>query len=299
MAHANGKANIAVVANCQGGPIAKMMPVLAPGVQIKAITVTHLARDEHAAEAFRSYNDCDFIFAQAVQDNYPTTFVTTTRLREQFGNKVITWPNIFYRGQGPEIRYITSPTGRVLGPLGEYQSVVLYEAWRDGLDVSATVDRMLTGGEWLDRLADEPQSSLQELRTREEQLDVGVSSHIAEHWQERRLFYTFNHPTNELLLRVACDLLLAIGIAPNRQAIGPNYREDLDRFLPATPPILAKRLGLKFGTSTDTKGAAINIEEKTRFEQDKIVIYPLADFVETTFRCLDAQLEPQTSVRIS
>ncbi len=207
MSASANRARIAVVANCQARPLANMIRLLAPDIEIVETTIVHLAKDAEADAALACYAASDFVFAQAVQDNYPTAFVRTSRLKEQFPQKVATWPNIYFRGQCPDIRYITSARGRVLGPLGEYQHIAIFDAWRDGLGAGATADRLLTGGDWVDRLAEEPARSLEELRARETHLDVSVTDYIAQHWQTERLFFTFNHPANRLLIQVACDLL--------------------------------------------------------------------------------------------
>jgi hypothetical protein len=295
----DGKAKIAVVANCQARPVANLIAILAPGVEITTVTIVHLAREADAAEALAHYANSDFLFAQAVQHNYPTPFVRTAGLKEQFGGKVVTWPNIFYQGQCPEIRYMTSGTGRVLGPLGEYQNIAVYEAWRNGFGVAATVDRLLTGGDWVTPLADEAPRSMAELRTREARLDVGIADHIAAHWQARRLFHTFNHPTNELLLQVARDLLVHIGINPDMSRMLTEYPEALDQFVPAMLPPLVERLGLRYRGSTITKGVAVNFADKVTVHGGKRVPYPLQEFVETSFRCLDAQLASSDPVRIT
>ena len=290
---------IAVVANCQSRPLADLLKLMSPSVEISCITVVHLVKDSEAAESWASYEEFDFVFAQAVQDNYPTTFVRTGALKQRLGSKVVTWPNIYFRGQCPDTRFVTSAAGRVVGPLGDYQNITTYAAWRSGLGVAETVDRMLSGGDWVDSLADEAPRSMAELRMREASLDVGIADHIAAHWQERRLFYTFNHPANELLIRVARDLLAYIGLTPDTSAAPAQFPEALDQFIPALLPPLAERLGLRYQGTTVTKGVGVNFADKVSYNGSKHIHYPIEEFVETSFRCLDAQLQPGDPVRIT
>ncbi len=64
-------------------------------------------------------------------------------------------------------------------------------------------------------------------------------------------------------------------------------------------PPLAARLGLRFPGSTATQGVVVNVGDKVTYNGSKRAHYPLEAFVETSFRCLDAQFAPGEPTRIS
>lgn len=290
---------IAVVANCQARPLAYLLSMLAPQVEIVGVTITHLAKLSDEAEALRLYDDADYIFAQLVQDTYPTPFLRTRRLKQRYDNKVVSWPNIFYRGQCPELCYITRPgIGRILSPLGEYHNIFIYEAWRDGMSVSDTVSMFSNGGDWLERLIAEPEKSLEELKSRETDLDTTISSEISENWRTKRLFFTSNHPSSWLLETVARRLLNRISCDIQEDPAIHKYGEPLDRIIPALLPVVADQLGLNLPTGTLSKGCEIHLAEEVRLGKS-VIYYELNELVEISFRALERQLTPDTPVRVS
>lgn len=294
------RVRISVVANCQARPLAKFLALLSPSVDIVHTTITHLARDQDESEAGAAFAQSDFIFAQHVNDKYPTAFVATNRLRQQYGAKVVSWPNAFFRGQGPDIRYITKPGhGRVLGPLAEYQNVPIYEAWRQDLSVQDTL-RMLREDdpEWTGGYLAEAEDSLEELQRRERFLDIKLTDFIAANWQMERLFFTFNHPSKKLLRLTAERLLHHAEVAVDPKPALEKIREPLDRIIPAFLPATARALGVQLVTSELTTGSAMTIDDKVTVCKDSQV-YDLRELVEVSFRCLDKQVSKDEVLKIS
>jgi hypothetical protein len=290
---------LAVIANCQARPMAQIIRLLAPQVDILEITITHLARQEEKEKYYEIYKNADYIFAQRVSDHYPTEFLRSDRLKQVFPHKVITWPNIFFRGQCADLCYMSRPgIGKVVGPLGEYQNLVIYEAWQKNSTVSDTMKLLTGGGQWLARLETEADSSFTELQTRELQCDVTISSEIAEHWRNKRLFFTFNHPSKWLLEIVARRLLQCIACKIQDSPAIDAYAEPLDRIIPALLPVVADHLGLQLPTGTLFKGCEIQLEDQVKIGK-RVVYYELYDLIETSFRVLDRQLTRNTSIRVS
>ncbi len=292
-------AKIAVIANCQARPIANFVKLLAPNVEIATVTVVQLTTDADTDKSLSMYETCDLIFSQLVYDSYPVAFVRLNNLKKHFGDKVISWPNIFFRGQCPDIRYLSSGGARVLGPLGEYQSIAVYDAWRKGIDTATAARELLRGGDWVDAFAEEAERSLAELENRERHLTIGTADYIKQNWRRVRFFHTFNHPANELLIRVAHDLLKSADMTASPPAVPTPYPEALDPFVPAVLPPLAEKLGLKFSTNAVTKGVAVSFDGKVTYDQRRAIYYDINSFITTSYRCFDAQLTPNSDIRIS
>ena len=263
------------------------------------VTVAHLCKQEEEERCYQEYKESDYILAQRVSDDYFVEFLRSSRLREEFPHKVLLWPNIFFRGQCPDLCHLSLPDqGRVLGPLGIYQNRLVFEAWRESKPVSVVRRMLTTGGDWLETLEKSAMLSLAELKERESECDVTISPVIEEHWLTRRLFFTFNHPSRWLLEKAACRLLRHIDRAPRKNLPPHTGPEPLDRIIPALLPVVAKQLGLQLPAGTTYKGCAIE-QESQATAGNRVVYYQLDDFIETSYRALDKQLTPDTTVRVS
>lgn len=199
---------IGVIGNCQARPLGTTLAESIAGIQIDGTVVVHLARDEDADRDLAALESADLVLAQRVADDYPTRFVRTEELRGVFGDRLLVWPNLYYRGYNPELIYLRDADHRPLqGPLGDYHLSVVHEAWKSDLSIEEAVRRLRSVDHNAERFADVPEQSLVELVQREQDCDVRMSDWLAEHRWTRRLFFTFNHPSrvalDELVRRIA------------------------------------------------------------------------------------------------
>ena len=91
-------------------------------------------------------------------------------------------------------------------------------------------------------------------RQREARTPVKYLDHVLEHWRQRPLFYTVNHPGPELLGLAAAGILRELGLAlpspellPGPESLGAGYA---DFELPAHPQAAA-HYGLAYGAETE------------------------------------------------
>lgn len=284
---------IAVIANCQARPVATLVRHLAPQAEITGIAVVHLATPKDETSLAEACAAADLVFAQLVADNYPVPFVRTAALKAAHPGKVVAWPNLFFRGQCPDLHYATGEGRRRLnGPLGDYHSRTVLDGWLGGRPTAATLARLEEGD-----LAAPPgaaEDSLAQLRQREAAADVAVSDLIAEDWTRRRLFFTFNHPRRVLLEAVTRRLLAAAGIAATG-AIPPRYGEPLGRVVPPMTAGMRTALGLDFGDEGEAiRGIAWPSEPTTRHLE-----YTLPDLVDALYHAYDSQADVARAARLS
>ncbi|MCB1380757.1 MAG: hypothetical protein KDK89_20670 [Alphaproteobacteria bacterium] len=282
---------IGVVGNEQARPLATILGTLVPSITVPQIVIVHLAADRDADAALQGLRKCDLVLAQSVSDNYPTRFVRLVNLRQELGDKVLSWPNIFFKGQCPDICYARLPGGgRILGPLGEYQSSVSLNAWRRGLEVKDVVTAYRKGGDLISDYASVPAQSLQELADRERTLDTAISDYIAEQWRREELFFTFNHPRLKLLEMLAERILAKAGVSRQGTPAGIPAREPLGQIAPGRYPAMIELLGLQLPRKPMVKGQEIELGTTVK-AGGKPRLYSLPEWVEMTFRCLDLQLD--------
>jgi hypothetical protein len=291
---------VTIIANCQARPIADYVRLLGHDIEVSDILITHLAKDADAARLEQAAAKSDFIFAQLVQPNYPVQILRSALLKERYGDRVLLWPNIFFKGQTPDLCYVTAANGaRVVGPLGDYHSRPMVDAWLTGLTVDQTEALLTRGQTSTTGLQELVAASLEELRQREKMCSVGVADTIAERWQSRRYFFTFNHPVSELMLEVAKDLLSCAGQRPTLSLHGSHVNELLCQFVPPAWPAIVEELQLEFPTSTSSRGVPVDLSGGRVRPGPSATYYTARELIGTFFQCYEVQKSLLTGCRFS
>lgn len=213
---------ILVLGNCQARPVSHMLG-LATAAKLLEPVVLHLARTDEVSFHEAQMQEADLIIAQATQDDFSPAHVASTGIRARYSGKVMVWPNLFYSGQQPWLRYVThARQGRILGPLDTYHDLRILGDWykaRVGSTPLPDIDP--------DAVA---RVSLKELRMREAGCDLVISDLIEAEATRRLLFFTFNHPANWLLHRLVQRICERAGLVT--RAFEPPIREPLARIVP-------------------------------------------------------------------
>ena len=219
---------IQVIANCQARPITMLVPRVAPDTKMLEPIIVHLSKAEDEAAHLAQMEQADVIFAQLTQDDFQPAHLATKNLKERFGDKVVVWPNIFYMGQQPYLRYFThATTGRMMGPMEAMHDLRLYNSWK----VTGRVDPAVITQSDSDFIAAIRKTSLAQLEAKEKKCDVAISDFLTVHENNERLFFTFNHPTQLVLLEMARRMFAIIGKPPPPPG-GTNdqHPESLNRY---------------------------------------------------------------------
>lgn len=195
---------ILVLGNCQARPVSQLLG-LATGAAILEPVVLHLSRPEEADTHDARMREADLIVTQVTQDAFLPAHVTSSNIRSLHGNKVLVWPNLFYLGQQPWLRYVTHASfGRILGPLDTYHDLRILGEWYQTRTGHNPLPELLP-----DEVA---RKSLAELRLREASCDLIVSDLIEAEAARRQLFFTFNHPSAWLLHRLVLRICQQAGL---------------------------------------------------------------------------------------
>ncbi|USI72357.1 WcbI family polysaccharide biosynthesis putative acetyltransferase [Sphingomonas morindae] len=162
--------------------------------------------EAHRAEVTALAASSDFVFAQRVTDSYPLDFVRTSSLKQR-AHCCISWPNAYFAGYFPDIEYVyLDEIGKLVGPMDDYHSMFVLNAYRNGLTAFETTARWRSDA-YLDVYPNAIEASLAALKERENGLDIIISDFIANNLSHRKLFYTPNHPINDVLLELAARLI--------------------------------------------------------------------------------------------
>jgi hypothetical protein len=217
-----------------------------PDLDLAEPIILHLANSATEDSDNRTFEDADLILAQLTTDAFKPAHLSTSLLRHSYGARVIVWPNIFFAGQQPYLRYFTNLDGsRMVGPFEAMHDLRLFGSWlRTGRVVPNTVFV------WnADELGATVRESLHSLTVKEALTDVIVTDLIQDRHETQSLFFTFNHPRRTLLAEVARRLLVKAGLAPTHDPV--PQPEPLGRY--RVPGI---------GTADDLRGDSIGTKER-------------------------------------
>jgi hypothetical protein len=248
------KYKVVVVGNCQARPIADLLVKMSTEIEVIKVAIVHLLNSDQEDEYLPFFEDADFIITQLIQSNYPCDFVRTNVLKEKYNDKVVTIINLFFSGYTPDWIYVRLPgKGTLKGPMGDYHNKTIMECWSAGMSVQKTAE-VLSDVEFnSSRYSDTVLKSLAELNKREKFVDVKICDFINDNYLSKRLFFTFNHPTLELLVEYAQRIIkfLSLSISCNQ----PMIREPLDQI------ILLLNRGVGFFLPLETEYKGFEVEE--------------------------------------
>lgn len=217
------KPKLLVIGNCQARPVTALLGATEHFECLSPI-ILQLAKTAESEAHLAHISEADIVLAQKTNDNFPVRHLRSSVLRQSHSN-IVVWPNMFFSGQQPFIRYMTHITtnSRMVGPIEALHDVRIFARW--------LYSRRLTEQLWQ---PDENEfsrtiaaRSIADLIEREDDCDIRISDFIAEHARTERLFFTFNHPTRRVL-----DELCNRFMAHQSLAKLPDGTEEfLDRYL--------------------------------------------------------------------
>ncbi len=270
---------ILVTGNCQARPLGSLLSKSTSHEVLEPI-ILHLSNAAEQDAHMERIAQADFILAQATAPVFQPAHLRSDVLQEQFAGRVVVWPNVFFVGQHPYLRYLThAQAGRVLGPMEATHDIRVVNAWfrsRQGLSFNES----MTEPGYEQRVYD---TSLRDLRGRESKCDVAISDLIEAHFEDRQLFFTFNHPSLFLLTRLAERVLDRVGKAQTID-VG-DMKEPLGQFRPPW----------RFSDGTALRGRAIDLSTAGEVKLGPPRRYSQREFEETSFACYDhlaAQMDP-------
>ena len=123
---------VAIAGNCQVAPLALILSRLFD-IRISTTIPVHLTSDLEESKYIDKLQSADCVICHQVNDLYPCKFVRTSSLRKLVDDRLLTIPNLFYRGFTPDLRYLRFHDDQLVpGPLGDYHSAIIFDAWKDG-----------------------------------------------------------------------------------------------------------------------------------------------------------------------
>jgi hypothetical protein len=279
---------VVVTGNCQARPIAKIVETLSSSIEVTAVGIVHLLKNAEREKYLIEFNKADYIFAQRVDNKYPCEFVRTEFLRNNWGGKVVVWPNLYYRGYNPELIYLRLNNHSPLrGPLGDYHNQTIIESWKKGLSVKETLSRHKDIEYNRERYGNIPDISLAELKEREKDCDIKIVQYLENIISRERQFFTFNHPKNELLVYAAKKILDVAGLQQDG-ICSQSHQEPLGQFYPPTNAYIADKYALSLGEVKGWKGVRVTEIEENVVNTGESKVYEDDEIIDIYYKIYDA-----------
>lgn len=289
---------IVIVGNCQVRPLVTILGAMcSEGTRFEYL-VAHLSDSCSVSQDNLHLSEADLIFTQPIDDAYKAEHLSTTKLKTNYGKKVVVWPNIFFSGQCPDLVTVTDQQGTVIkGPLETYQLSGVLSTWKQGFSTDQAV-KFLRNNLPHDEhaLAIGIKNSLQALKQRELSTDINISDFLESEFIFHRLFFTFNHPTLTVMIELCQRLLRFCDLQIEKRVIAQFWEEPLGRLTyPMTAPI-AEFLKIKFDFTDACRGVNLEITDKNvKLGQSRL--YSFEEFVSESFKAYDAQLSIDSTLR--
>lgn len=245
---------ICVMGNCQSAPIKSLLQqrlnIPCEIIQIKPV---HLLKEHDIKGVVSTLSSSDVVVTHLISNNYNNFPIGTDQLSDivKADAKVIVVPNAHYIGYFPSFIYIKDFKGRGVTPrVPEYSHFP--SDYHDAFCIAAKIkdyslDKLFGfyesykgAADWLEGYIDE---SLFNLREREQDCHVKISDFIEDNYKNRQLFWTFNHPTNELLTYMADQIIDRLGFSPVQNKAPHEFLQET--ILPIFP-FISKNLGMSF-----------------------------------------------------
>lgn len=195
---------LSITGNCQARPLSQLFEQVDVIKKVNTF-VLHLSNEDSFKEDKKVLDQSDLIIAQKTNKNFKPNHLNSYWLKKQYKDKVLIWPNIFFMGQQPFIRYITSSLGRLKGPLDDYHDIRILLDWLESRGmINESINFIPTYVEDSYRLG------LDSLKIKEYDCDVIISDLVKKYNHKELLFYSFNHPSSFLLMKLFDRLLLKL-----------------------------------------------------------------------------------------
>lgn len=232
---------LAIIGNCQAEALRSIIYNEDRRFEIINLPEYHTMMQSDVDSVLSLLDSADLVMAQRVAPDYSIESIRPQNLRERLGEKCIIWPNIYFDGYFPGLRYIYgNDSQKLIGPLGDYHFNQVFTYWLNGHPPHFTSNQLMSTDSWDWYLKNPAQLSLSNLRQREFDCDVKISDHIERNFCSRKLMYTMNHPRNSVLLEMIDRLLAYAGIQSCYRIEAAHQTERLGGInIPALPRYFA------------------------------------------------------------
>jgi hypothetical protein len=243
---------VIVYGNCQAGCIAGFLrktPAFRDSKLIPRVKGVHELSSAELPQVYAAVRGADLLLTQPVSSNYRGVGFSSDHLISLLGPfaRTIYYPSLYFGGYFPNLLYLRKPGGGLFtGPGGDYHDRNILDCFIARRTVQSSI-AFLADENCYDKsvLRRNTEATLDELRWRESTMEIKIADYIADNLRDRRLFYVFNHPINEVMFQVCSQFSGLIGCRFSGVDLA-----SVDNWLSAVAfpvhPAVHQALGLRF-----------------------------------------------------
>jgi hypothetical protein len=247
------KQTLLVYGNCQAGCIAAFMSrtlAFSEAFDIPTLLGIHQMVEADLIGLYGHVNEASVLLSQDVSANYRGADFSSAHLVSllQPNTKVLYFPSLYFSAYFPNLLYLRNPVtgGMFTGPGGDYHDRDILDSYIAKRTIPETSRYLLDENHYdVDSVIRSFEEGCVEMRRREKHIDVKLSDYIADNFADRRLFYVFNHPANEVMFEVCSQVAKLLDVSFSADAL-----KNVDHWLSGAsfpiPPAVHKALGLRF-----------------------------------------------------
>lgn len=283
---------IVFIGNCQAQALSQITHFLGLDVELEFVPLVFDIENFNTQQVKDKIYSCDFVFSQRVSEDYQVDFVRPSAIRASFGERALIWPNVYFDGYFPGVRYIYAPNGnKVTGPLTDYHFVQIQKMWAQGASPEEALERLIGPLPFEGLPADPVADSLFHLRHREQYADIQISDHIEKNYAHEKLFYSMNHPTDKLLLELLSKMFVKAGIntpVPEfHERLFYGYQYSLNEIDLPILPYISNRYGTPLSSTDRVNGRKIVLDNGRYVASNEKCSYSGVELVEAFYRVYD------------
>lgn len=230
---------IAILGNCQSGPIQSMVKAFCPGVTLVEMMPVHLMKPVDQEAAATRCARADVIIHQPLGKSFGP--ITSQVLRAALPDKTfVSFPSIYFGGLFPQLTYLRQPGGPVLlGPVNDYHDARIIASYLAGDSPEACLQRLQEDDSGM--LSYYERAYEHSVKT-EQDCDVKAMDVLMDGIAAAPPLYTFNHPNNAVLWTMIERTFRHAGLLVPARPELPS-REFLSNTRAAIPDIIPRHLG--------------------------------------------------------
>lgn len=247
-----------IYGNCQIVAMKSLLsqnPRFTASYQFVELNPVFLLTSDDASYLEKLVSEVDVFIHQPVSEQYKGKQLATTYLTSLLkeGAKAISFPVSYFTGYNPEMVYLKDKAGTVVSQPFAYHDRNILTFYSQGKTVQETLNIIQSEdfGE-LNYFQNNLEQTLLNLsaREQEQEIDIKISEFIKSHFNQYRLFHTFDHPSVAIVAFITQSILSLLSLEFNDNSnFFFNQPEMLDDYSFPIYPSLARYLDLKFSSS--------------------------------------------------
>ncbi len=210
---------IFIQANCQGQAIKTIInsvPRLKEIFAIYELRAIHLWNDTDKELVFNSIKECDIYLHQPISKYFREYSSENLKMYLKKGSISISFPVIYFSGYNPETVYLKNKEKKKIALYFDYHDINLIKMYLDGRSIDEVYSTLNDSNLYTyEFIRNNIEKSFHELEQREKNLDIAISSYIKQNLQQgNKLFFSMNHPINDVLCELVNRILYQLSIDP-------------------------------------------------------------------------------------